>query len=121
MPELFNNGRCVPCEGGVEPLDGEEIKYLIGKIDNWRIFEKDDDGKKYQAIQKRIQFINFRKVMNFLRDVEDLAEEQGHHPDFCVHYNTVDITIWTHAIGGLHLNDFIIASGIDKIAVKHDI
>ena len=53
--------------------------------------------------------------MAFLREVEEIAESEGHHPDFCVHYSRVDFTIWTHAIGGLHENDFILAAKIDAI------
>jgi hypothetical protein len=44
-----------------------------------------------------------------------LAEEEAHHPDFCVHYNRVDVTLWTHAVGGLSENDFILAAKIDGI------
>jgi 4a-hydroxytetrahydrobiopterin dehydratase len=44
-----------------------------------------------------------------------LAEEEGHHPDFCVHYSRVDVTLWTHAVGGLSENDFILAAKIDGI------
>ncbi|RKX25391.1 MAG: hypothetical protein DRP46_12045 [Candidatus Zixiibacteriota bacterium] len=44
-----------------------------------------------------------------------MAETEGHHPDFCVHYNKIDFTIWTHAISGLHENDFIMAARINEL------
>jgi 4a-hydroxytetrahydrobiopterin dehydratase len=44
-----------------------------------------------------------------------VAEAEGHHPDFCVHYNKIDITLWTHAIGGLSENDFILAAKLNAL------
>ncbi len=67
------------------------------------------------TLQKTFQFKNFREAMLFLRKVEEVAESEGHHPDFYVHYSRVDFTIWTHAIGGLHENDFILAAKINQI------
>ena len=50
-----------------------------------------------------------------LRMLAAVAEEEAHHPDFCVHYSRVDVTLWTHAVGGLSENDFILAAKIDGI------
>jgi pterin-4a-carbinolamine dehydratase len=47
--------------------------------------------------------------------VADIAEAEGHHPDIAIHWNRVDLTLWTHKIGGLHENDFILAAKIDKL------
>jgi len=99
--------RCVPCEGGVEPLSKPETKRLLGEVDGWK--------EKEKKIRKTLTFPDFRAAMAFLGKVADLAEAEGHHPDFCVHYNRVDFTLWTHAIGGLSENDFILASKIDAL------
>jgi 4a-hydroxytetrahydrobiopterin dehydratase len=54
--------------------------------------------------------------MRFVKRVADLAEAEGHHPDFTVHdWNLVDVSTWTHAIGGLSENDFILAGKIDRL------
>lgn len=53
--------------------------------------------------------------MTFVNRVADLANSEDHHPDICIHYNRVDLTLFTHKIGGLHENDFILASKIDGI------
>jgi len=53
--------------------------------------------------------------MKFVNKVADLAESEGHHPDFHIHYNKVLIELWTHAVGGLSENDFILAAKIDKL------
>jgi len=111
MTESLKDKKCVPCEGGVDPMTPDEIKKNLELVDGWETTEEDSGLK----LAKQFKLKNFRKAMSFLREVEELAESEGHHPDFCVHYNKVDFRIWTHAIGGLHLNDFIIASGIDSI------
>jgi len=104
--------KCVPCEGGVEPLSGDETRRLLGEVDGWR--EED------RQLRKTMTFADFRAAMAFVGRVADLAEAEGHHPDFCVHYSRVDFTIWTHAIGGLSENDFILASKIDALAGESD-
>ena len=99
--------RCVPCEGGVPPLTPDEVDRLVGEVDGWEA----RDGK----IHRTLKFKNFARAIEFINRMAELAESEGHHPDFCVHYNRVDITIWTHAIGGLSENDFILAAKIDAL------
>ncbi len=53
--------------------------------------------------------------MEFVNKVAELAEEQDHHPDILIHWNEVTLTFWTHAIKGLHDNDFIMAAKIDEL------
>lgn len=99
--------KCVPCEGGVPKLKPEEIQKFLQEISGWKL-----DGEK---IKKNFQFKNFLKAMEFVNQMAEVAEQEGHHPDFTVHYNQVEVMIWTHAIGGLSENDFILAAKIDSI------
>jgi 4a-hydroxytetrahydrobiopterin dehydratase len=118
MSETLRTKKCVPCEGGVEPMSDEAIKNLISQVPTWKCAEIEQSGKKFKTLRKTFSFKNFREAMSFLREVEEIAEGEGHHPDFCVHYSKVDFTIWTHAISGLHHNDFILASKIDGLTEK---
>ena len=45
----------------------------------------------------------------------EIAETENHHPVMHVYYSKVVVELWTHAIGGLSENDFIMAAKIDKI------
>lgn len=99
--------KCVPCEGGIPPLNDEDVAELLGNVQGWEA----KDGK----LHKRFTFADFVSAMSFLQRVAVVAEAEGHHPDFCVHYNKVDFTIFTHAIDGLSTNDFILAAKIDKL------
>ncbi|HUQ71150.1 MAG TPA: 4a-hydroxytetrahydrobiopterin dehydratase, partial [Planctomycetaceae bacterium] len=62
---------------------------------------------------------NFLAGMAFFEKVAEVAEAEGHHPDLhLVGYRNVAIEIWTHAIGGLSENDFILAAKIDELPIK---
>jgi 4a-hydroxytetrahydrobiopterin dehydratase len=99
--------RCVPCESGGQKLEPSRILELLPAVPGWNV--KDDQ------LRKTLQFEDFVSAMRFLNRVADLAEKEGHHPDFCVHYGRVDFTIFTHAVGGLSENDFILAAKIEKL------
>jgi 4a-hydroxytetrahydrobiopterin dehydratase len=99
--------RCVPCEGGVAKLGEGEVCALQPQVPGWTI----EDGK----LRRTFRFKDFVQAMAFVNWMAELAEAEGHHPDFCVHYATVDLTIWTHAIGGLSENDFILAAKIGDL------
>jgi len=99
--------KCVPCEGGVPKLSARQIAGLLPELDGW---EASGD-----TIRKSFSFFDFPDAMDFCNAMADIAEAEDHHPDFCVHFNKVDVTIWTHAIGGLSENDFILAAKIDRI------
>ena len=98
---------CVPCEGGVPKLTAKQITKLLPELDGWVV-----DG---DSLRKSRTFFDFVDAMDFCDAMADIAEDEGHHPDFCVHFNRVDVKIWTHAIGGLSENDFILAAKIDRI------
>ena len=99
--------KCVPCEAGTPPLEDSKISELLKQVSGWTL----KDGHLF----KKIKFKNFVEAMKFLNSVAEIAEQEAHHPDFCVHYNKVEIEIWTHAINGLSENDFILAAKINGI------
>lgn len=99
--------KCVPCEGGAEPLTEGEAREYMKEVPGWTLSE---DGKK---ISKEFKFKDFIGAINFVERVADVAEMEDHHPDIHVHYNKVILELWTHAIGGLSENDFIVAAKVD--------
>ena len=103
---------CVPCEGGTPALDAAATKMLLGEVKGWSL--RAEAGQPAQ-ISKRYEFADFLGAMAFVDRMGALAEREGHHPDFCVHYSRVDVTLSTHAVKGLSENDFILASKLDAI------
>jgi 4a-hydroxytetrahydrobiopterin dehydratase len=97
----------VPCEGGVDKLDAARAAALHREVPAWQLRD--------EKLSRRFSFRDFKAAMRFVDRMAEVAEREGHHPDFAVHYNRVDVTIWTHAIGGLSENDFILAAKIDAL------
>ena len=111
MVDLFDK-KCVPCEGGVAPLDISEIHKYQKSIDGWNIVKNE---KNIYFIEKKFLFKNFLKSQSFVNEVGKVAEVEGHHPDISFGWGYAKINITTHAIEGLCENDFILAAKIDEI------
>src|ERR1044072_53950 len=97
-----------PGGGGVPPLGAEEIQKLLGQLAGWEVIDE-------HHLRKQYKFKNFREALDFVNRVEELAEDQGHHPDICFGWGQAEITIWTHKINGLTESDFVLAAKIDKL------
>lgn len=111
--QVLCTSKCVPCEGGVPKLNAEEADSQNRELEGWNILQSPD------RISKSWKVANFVAGMEFLNRVTELAEEEAHHPDVhIVGYRNVTIDIWTHAIDGLSLNDFILAAKIDQLPIK---
>ena len=101
--------KCIPCEGGVNPLLEHEYKKYLDQLKGWIV----KDGKK---IEKDFSFKNFKEAVAFINSIATIAEHEGHHPDILLYrWNNIKITCYTHTINGLHENDFILAAKIDSI------
>jgi len=107
MSELASK-TCVPCKGGVPPLKGEALQALQKQVEGWNVVEE-------QHLFKDFKFPDFRKALDFVNKVGEIAEEQGHHPIITFTWGKVEITIYTHKINGLTESDFILAAKIDTI------
>ena len=107
--------KCVPCEGGVDACDLNTAKNQLADLPGWRLTHEG------QRIRRDWKVKDFVAGMDFLNKCAALAEEEGHHPDLHIEgYQNVWVELWTHAIGGLSDNDFIMAAKINQlpIAVK---
>jgi 4a-hydroxytetrahydrobiopterin dehydratase len=103
---------CRPCEGGVPALNGAEVHEHLLTLPNWKLTS---DG---QRIRREWRVKDFLAGLDFFNRVGQLAEKENHHPDLhLVGYRNVAIELWTHALGGLSENDFILAAKIDTLPV----
>ena len=110
------NKKCVPCHGGVSALSADEAKKLLSRlladergVTGWQIVE---DGK---ALKREFKFADFYRAMSFVNAVAHIANAEDHHPAIECGWGYVRIRYQTHAIGGLHENDFICAAKIDNL------
>ena len=96
MPESLASKHCVPCRGGIPPLAEEEARLILPNAPGWRL-EENGAGLGW-----RFEPGDFPKAMKLGDGVADIAEEEGHHPDIAViHWNKVDLVLWTYKIGGV--------------------
>ncbi len=101
--------QCVPCKGGVPPLTSAEIEPLKARIDtDWQVIDDHHLSRLYT-------FKNFRKALDFVNGVGEMAEEQQHHPDVYLAWGKARVEIWTHKIDGLTESDFVFAAKCDRI------
>ena len=101
--------KCKPCEGGTPACTLDEARKFLPEVSGWALAA---DGK---SISRLFTFKNFVEAMIFANRVAEVAESEGHHPDIHISWNKVTLTLWTHAIGGLSENDFIVAAKINQL------
>jgi 4a-hydroxytetrahydrobiopterin dehydratase len=110
--ELLNK-KCVPCEGGVPKLSRDEADALLAGAAGWSL------DANAERISRSWIVKNFMAGIDFFNKISALAEGEGHHPDLHLEgYRNVKIVIWTHAVGGLTENDFILAAKINELPVQ---
>lgn len=114
MADLLKK-KCVPCEGGAKPLSKEEAEKLLNEVAGWTLIEGKNPAGDGARISKTYRFQDFIGAINFVERVAEVAEMENHHPDIHVDYNKVTLILWTHAIGGLSENDFIVAAKVDAM------
>lgn len=107
MSELASK-KCVPCKGGVPPLKGEALLALQKQVEGWSVVEEHHVWKTYK-------FPDFRKALDFVNRVGEIAEQEGHHPVITLTWGRVEIKIYTHKIDGLTESDFVLAAKIDAL------
>jgi len=108
MTELTKQ-RCVPCEGGVDPLDRDAARNLLSQAKGWAL---NDAGTE---ISRTFSFKNYYETMAFVNALAWIAHRDDHHPDIEVGYKTCHVRYSTHAIKGLSMNDFICAAKINAL------
>ncbi len=102
--------KCTACRKGEPTVTDEEIAELRPQVPDWTIVEV--EGIK--RLEKVFRFDNFVHALAFTNKTGELAEEEGHHPALLTEWGKVTVTWWTHKIGGLHRNDFIMAAKTDQ-------
>jgi 4a-hydroxytetrahydrobiopterin dehydratase len=107
MSELASK-TCLPCREETQPLRGEQISHLLTQLTGWKVVNE-------HHLEKQFAFPDFRRALNFVNQVGDIADREDHHPDIYLAWGRAGITIWTHQVDGLTENDFILAAKIDQL------
>ena len=100
---------CIPCQGGVAPMSLAEAQAQMPAVPGWQLI--DAGGKLF----RRFAFDDFRQAEAFARKIGDIAESQNHHPVISYSWGYCEVVFYTHKIGGLHENDYIMAAKVNLI------
>jgi 4a-hydroxytetrahydrobiopterin dehydratase len=111
MSEL-SEMKCTACRGDEPTLTDAEIAELRQQVPEWQVVKR--EGIK--RLERVFRFRNFAQALAFTNRVGEQAEEEGHHPALLTEWGKVTVTWWTHKIGGLHRNDFIMAAKTDELS-----
>ncbi|HEX9332320.1 MAG TPA: 4a-hydroxytetrahydrobiopterin dehydratase [Anaerolineales bacterium] len=110
MTDLYRM-KCVACRTGEPMLTDDEIHMLHPQIPDWQVKEVDGVNR----LERVFKFKNFAQALEFTNKVGAIADEEDHHPMIITEYGKVTVDWWTHKIGGLHKNDFIMAAKTDQL------
>jgi 4a-hydroxytetrahydrobiopterin dehydratase len=111
--ELYKK-KCVPGRGDTPPFTKDQIDEYLKFLTGWKVFINE---KKVFYLSKVFKFKNFEESLVFINKLSQIAEAEGHHPDLKFGWGYAEVNILTHAINGVSLSDFILASKIDMISV----
>lgn len=100
---------CTPCRGGIPPLAPEEAEQYLAQAPEWTMLDSST------RIERKFRFKNFGDAFAFVTKAAELAEAEGHHPDISFGWGYATVSLQTKKIKGLHENDFIMATKLDRI------
>ena len=112
MSDSLGQMNCEPCRVGGKTVTGAEAEELLGDLPGWRIVQEQGVDK----LVREFRMPGWEGAMAFSNRIAKLADEQDHHPAMLVEWGRVTLFWWTHKIGGLHRNDFIMAAKSDSLA-----
>ena len=113
MSELTGQ-TCEACRKGAPTVTPEEQRTLHAEVTEWKVLERDG----VPQLERVFALPDFVRALAFTNEVGRIAEEEGHHPALLTEWGRVTVTWWTHKIGGLHKNDFIMAAKTDALAAQ---
>ena len=88
-------------------LNDDEIRKNLDGLPGWK-----PAGK---AIERQVEFPDFKAAMKFVNAVAEAAEAANHHPDITINYNKVRFTLISHDSGGVTQRDVKMAGKINQL------
>lgn len=105
---------CSQIKAGTSSLNETEVSRLLAGLPGWQTYTKAGEPR----LEKIYKFQDFNQAIAFTDQVARTAIAEDHHPAILTEYGKVTITWWTHAIKGLHQNDFIMAAKTEQLFKK---
>lgn len=103
--------RCEACHAGAPKVTEEEMRELKPHVPEWEITEV----KGVPRLKRVFRFEGWMPAVRFVDALAEVVEAEDHHPLIRLEWGKVTVSWWTHAIGGLHRNDFVMAAKTDEL------
>jgi 4a-hydroxytetrahydrobiopterin dehydratase len=110
MSSALAEKSCTPCRGGIPPLTVEAAEEYHRQAPDWALVDN------AMRLERTYRFRNFAEALAFIERAAALAENEAHHPDLSFGWGYATVSLRTKKIKGLHENDFIMATKLDRIA-----
>lgn len=82
---------------------------MMNQVPGWELI---DSGTR---LRRTFSTQNFARAQMMATQVGEIAEMENHHPEICYGWGYCTVVFYTHKIGGLHENDFIMASKVNQM------
>ncbi len=101
---------CAPLSADTKPLDDKEENDLIKELKEWKL-----NREEVHKLTRTIKTETFPDAINLIGLLARVSQEEQHHPDLHLYYNKLVLDLYSHKVGGLSMNDFILAAKFDEI------
>lgn len=107
----LGDSTCEACRAGAPAVTEEQIAELAPQVPDW----DHTSVNGVPRLHRTFEFEGWMPAVEFTNKLAQAAESNGHHPLIKLEWGRVTVSWWTHKIGGLHKNDFIMAAKTDVI------
>uniref|UniRef100_A0A7N0ZZD1 4a-hydroxytetrahydrobiopterin dehydratase n=1 Tax=Kalanchoe fedtschenkoi TaxID=63787 RepID=A0A7N0ZZD1_KALFE len=98
-----------------QPMPEDHAQQLLRKVIGWRLVN-DGAGLKLQCLWK---LKDYKSGVELINRIYNAVESTAHYPTLHLEQpNQVRAELWTASVGGLTMNDFIVASKIDGVKIS---
>lgn len=108
LQELLNSN-CEEMTKNSKQIIIPTIESNLSELEGWEV------PLNYANINKTFHFKNYHQTIAFVNAITWLANKEDHHPKICFDYNSCEVTLATHVVKGLTMNDMIMAAKINAL------
>ena len=92
----------------IKKLTKTEVTQKLKRLSGWKMV------KSRNAITKTFKFKDFMQAIGWMTSMAIYAEKKDHHPEWFNVYNTVEVTLSTHDVGGVTQLDIDLAKKMNS-------
>lgn len=108
----LNQRNCEACRPDAPHVTEDQMAEWMLALPGWEVIQVDGVNQ----LQKTFHFTRYAESLAFVNAVAGVSEEEAHHPVMLFEFRQVTVRWWSHKMGGLHVNDFVMAAKTEGFA-----